>query len=146
MYNVPQEVGVNLYGIKYRSATYMVRKHLYGGASKECDHWHDDAGIVTHHMAFTLEAEQSLQAIDPQLAMPYWDYTYDAYYYNVSGTCGMSCIGSDWADAEIYDLDFFGPIANKTTSYVVTEGIWAYTRVLTDAWEYSDIVNFFFFS
>jgi len=30
MYNVPQEIGVNLYGSKYRSATYMVRKHLYG--------------------------------------------------------------------------------------------------------------------
>ena len=28
-------------------------------------------GIVTHHLAYTLEAEQSLQAIDARVAVPY---------------------------------------------------------------------------
>ena len=31
-------------------------------------------GIVTHHAAYTLEAEQSLQSVDPKVAMAYWEY------------------------------------------------------------------------
>ena len=33
----------------------MVSEHLQGAADKACDHWHDDAGVMTHHVAFTLE-------------------------------------------------------------------------------------------
>ena len=46
---------------------------------KECDHWHDDAGMMTHHMAFTLEMEQAIQSVDPTVCIPYWDYTWDRY-------------------------------------------------------------------
>ena len=52
---------------------------MLGAADKECDHWHDDAGVMTHHVAFTLEMEQSLQTIDASVTIPYWDYTQDAY-------------------------------------------------------------------
>ncbi len=35
---------------------------------------HDGAGVTTHHMGFTLMAEQSLQALSPSVSMPYWEY------------------------------------------------------------------------
>ena len=59
---------------------FLVKEHLHGAADKECDHWHDDAGFFVHHMGFTLELEQSLQSVDPSVAMPYWDYTADAHF------------------------------------------------------------------
>ena len=46
MYSTPQDVGEALYGPKFKSGNYLVRKHLYGAASKDCDHWHDDAGVA----------------------------------------------------------------------------------------------------
>ena len=52
--------------------------HLYGAADKACDHWHDDAGIVNHHVAITWQFEQSLRMIDPRTASHYWDYTREA--------------------------------------------------------------------
>lgn len=36
--------GQKLYGGGYRDMAYFVKKHLYGAADRECDHWHDDAG------------------------------------------------------------------------------------------------------
>ena len=88
-------------------------QHLHGAAAIDCDHWHDNAGIMTHHLAFTLELEQSLQSVDASVSVPYWDYSYDAYYYNASKqTCGSDCIGGDWTESIIWDDDWFGPIPN----------------------------------
>ena len=74
MYTVPMEEGQKLYGSKYVDASSSLRKHLYGAGRTDCDNWHDGAGILTHHMAFTLEVEQALQAIDPSISMAYWEY------------------------------------------------------------------------
>ena len=102
-------------------------------------------GIVTHHLAYTLEAEQSLQAIHPAVSIPYWDYTIDAYYYNTTTTtgagCGAGCWGDEWTESALFRDDWFGPVANATTRYVVASGRWSHMPVLTDAWGYSDIVS-----
>ena len=79
VYATPQADGERAYGLKFRSIERLVAEHLRGAAAKECDHWHDDAGIMTHHVAFTLEMEQALQSVDSTVAIPYWDYTSDAY-------------------------------------------------------------------
>jgi hypothetical protein len=71
----PQDEGETLHGKDYKSLAYLVREHLYGAADKACDHWHDDAGILTHHIGITWEMEQSLRKIEPRTAAHYWDYT-----------------------------------------------------------------------
>ena len=43
MYTTTDAEGVSLYGIKFKSGEQLVRKHLYGAAKRDCDHWHDDA-------------------------------------------------------------------------------------------------------
>lgn len=59
---------------------YFVQLHLDGAGIKDCDHWHDDAGIMTHHIGYTLEFEQALQVVDPSVAIPYWEYTIECQY------------------------------------------------------------------
>jgi len=117
VYKVSQTDGEAIYGSKFRSIETLVAKHLKGAASKECDHWHDDAGIMTHHIAFTLEMEQALQSINPSAAIPYWDYTSDAYIYN------------DWKHSEIFRDDWFGVANPGNDDHVIDRGIWAYTEV-----------------
>jgi hypothetical protein len=34
---------------------------------RDCDHWHEGVGFVTSHMAFTLDYEQCVQSIFPQV-------------------------------------------------------------------------------
>jgi hypothetical protein len=46
------------YGKGYKSLEYILRNHLYGAADLECDHWHDDAGMINHHVAITWQFEQ----------------------------------------------------------------------------------------
>jgi hypothetical protein len=82
LYDLSTEDGQALYGDKYVSAEGLLFRHLNGAGRSDCDHWHDGAGIVVQHMAFTLLAEQSLQAVEPSIAMPYWEYAQDASLYN----------------------------------------------------------------
>ena len=90
--------------------------------------------------------EQSLQSVDASVSVPYWDYSYDAYYYNASKqTCGADCIGGDWTESIIWDDDWFGPIPNASSNYVVDGGgRFSYLPVMTasqGARDYSTITN-----
>ena len=129
VYTVDDKEGQKLWGSKYHSAAWLVREHLYGAADIECDHWHDDAGILNHHIGITWQLEQSLYAIDNKTAAHYWDYTLDASQsYN-------------WWESVIFDDDWFGTVLTNDTDRVVTTGRWAYTPVLEHARGFSNITN-----
>ena len=85
VYATSQEDGETLYGASFKSADWLIREHIYGAAAVECDHWHDDAGILNHHIGITWQMENSMRLVDDSVAMHYWDYTYDASEY-----------GGDW--------------------------------------------------
>ncbi|KAK7239613.1 hypothetical protein SO694_00028267 [Aureococcus anophagefferens] len=91
-YSTEGELGRKQFGKKYLSMEELVATHLEGAADKACDHWHDDAGFVVHHIAFTLLMEQSLQAIDETITVPYWDYTLDELL-------------DDWTQAQMFQED-----------------------------------------
>ena len=88
----------------------------------DCDHWHDDAGIVTHHIAVTWELENSLTAVDSSVAAHYWDYTRDT---------SQADDGSDYVTSNIFNDDWFGPIesSDHPEHHIVNQGIFAYTRI-----------------
>ena len=110
MYNTDDHAGKTLYGDKYVSAEYFSYKHLTGAGKTDCDHWHDGAGIVTHHMAFSLEMEQSLQSIDPRIAMPYWEYGMDTYLYDT------------WSQSPIFSSDWFGDSSPTNGKHAIDDG------------------------
>lgn len=124
LYFTSQKEGVRTYGPAYVSMDSFVAKHLEGAGALECDHWHDDAGIMTHHLGFTLEMEQSLQTVDPTVSVPYWEYSLDAHLYN--GAIQDSPV---WLD------DWLGPMSPASEGYVVDKGRWAHTPVANDAWD-----------
>ena len=126
LYTVDSATGKAKYGDKFNTAEYFVYKHLTGAGTTDCDHWHDGAGLTTHHMAFTLEIEQSLQAIDPSLSMPYWEYGMDTYLYDT------------WEDSPIFDADWFGAnSASNEGHYIDDGGRWDRLKV-PDGDAYSD--------
>ncbi|KAH8046949.1 hypothetical protein JL720_16235 [Aureococcus anophagefferens] len=59
VYALSDDEGRAKYGGDFVSAAWLVREHLYGAADKACDHWHDDAGIMNHHVGITWQLENS---------------------------------------------------------------------------------------
>lgn len=128
-YKVSQEDGERFYGKDYLSLNYLVRQHLYGAASIECDHWHDGAGIVNHHVGITWEMENSLRKIDNTTAAHYWDYTIE-YSKNIL-----------WYTSDIFDDDWFGSNSPTHPDHVVDKGRWRYTEVMSNARDFSIVTN-----
>jgi hypothetical protein len=88
---------------------------------KMCDSWHDNAAFYTAHLGFTLEFEQSMQAVSPIVALPYWDFTKDQYYKDLDGT--------DWKTSHIFGEKWFGHVASKQSDHAIDTGKWAFTEV-----------------
>jgi len=132
-YWVDQDEGESSYGSSYKSSDYLVRLHLNGGADRACDHWHDDAGIMNHHIGVTWLFEKSMRMIDPKTAAHYWDYTRDSVY-NDEG------IGI-WFESPIFKKDWFGASSPGNSKHVVDSGRFAYIPVKKDARGFSNITN-----
>ncbi|KAH8073582.1 hypothetical protein JL721_2885 [Aureococcus anophagefferens] len=116
VYRTPQADGEKLYGSNFKSAAWLVREHLYGAADRSCDHWHDDAGFLNHHVAVTMQLEESLQAVDSKVASHYWDYTVDAV------------LGKNYSRSVFFDEAWFGDSSPAPEQdHVVNTGRWAYT-------------------
>ena len=110
LYTVDAATGVSLYGSKFRTAEQQLWKHLNGAGTSDCDHWHDGAGIATHHIAYTLEVEQALQAVDPTVAMSYWEFTLD------------TITGKPYSSSEIFYPDWFGEANPVNSEKAIRDG------------------------
>ncbi len=131
VYTVPTRDGQQQFGSDYSDIAFFSRMHLLGAADRSCDHWHDDAGLMTHHMSFTLLLERSLQAVNPMVSVPYWDYSRDAYEY-----------GPNWRESVVFNESWFGGTKSQNASLnVIDAGAWAWTGVLADARDFSNITN-----
>lgn len=128
---IPTEVGQRLYGSDYKSKDYFNRVHLYFGGTADCDHWHQGAGFVTSHIAFTLEFEKSTQSIFPDAATPYWDFTMESTFYGAN----------DWRQSKIFSSSWFGDASPENDLHTVTEGRFGWTPAMTHAWNFSAITN-----
>ena len=69
--------GVQRYGPAFRTYDHFVVKHGHAALDSRCDQGHFGPAFGVFHRAFGLEFERSLQAINPTLALPYWDYLLD---------------------------------------------------------------------
>ncbi len=72
LWNVSTEDGQTLYGSNYLSAESITSMHGNLAAEKGCDAIHDGLGFFNSHVALTNIFEQSLQAVNPKVALPYW--------------------------------------------------------------------------
>jgi len=113
---VPTEVGLRRWGRQYRSKDFFTRMHLYFGGTKDCDHWHQGAGFVTSHVAFTLAFERALQSIYPSVTVPYWDITLESTFYEPD----------TWRNSLVFAPDWFGAAAPDNDLRTVTKGRWAF--------------------
>jgi len=131
MQRVPTKIGQRLWGSKYFSKDYFVRIHLYYGGNGDCDHWHQGAGFVTSHMAYSLMFEQTLQAINPSLTLPYWDFTLESTFYEAD----------TWRNSAVFSPDWFGNASPNNELHTVSRGRFAYVSTMANAKDYSAIYN-----
>ena len=74
LWSVSTKEGVEKYGPDYKSIFFFTQIHLDATMYPDCDMLHDGRGFVVGHLYLEAYFEQSLQAVDPRVAMHYLDY------------------------------------------------------------------------
>lgn len=67
--------GKILYGDRYKSINYFSTLHNDGGGNGVCDEFHGGHGFLNNHMYLSAFLEQSLQLVNPRVALHYMEYT-----------------------------------------------------------------------
>ena len=126
--------GQALYGDRYKDIHHVAVIHNDLAGNNMCDFIHGATGyaFVTAHAALGGMVEQAMQAVDPSVSMPYWDYTLDKWLYTDRAPDGQhKSHGSRdllrlW-ESPVWTADFFG--ASDEDTGVIVDGAWAHTKV-----------------
>jgi hypothetical protein len=75
LWTVSTVAGKTLYGDRYKSLYYFAILHNDGGGNTRCDEFHGGSGFLNNHMYLSAFLEQSLQLVNPRVALHYMEYT-----------------------------------------------------------------------
>lgn len=73
--------------------------------------------------------EKSLQAINPSIALPYWDFTLESTFFDASSFRSSFIFSDDW----------FG--SDNKDSYMLQEGRFGKVAIMQNANNYSSLFN-----
>lgn len=127
MWDISEEEGQELYGDSYHNYAYLLEFHYFNAAWIDSDHIHEGNGFAPQHFKMSNIFEKSMQAVEPSISLPYWDFTIEASQ-NISV----------W-DSPLFTPDTFGTLGypnNDTWGWLfesndiddgkIFDGRWAY--------------------
>eukprot|EP00903_Cladosiphon_okamuranus_P019564 g17994.t1 len=119
-YTVSTDEGKAKYGENFFNYKLLTAYHN-ADLSRFC--YHAGLQFLTAHAAFGLMMERSLQAVNPRVSLPFWDYMIEA-----------ETLGTEWMDSPIFDADMFGrAMGSAENGYQLTEGRFANIATILDA-------------
>ena len=117
--------GQKLYGEKYKSIYWLATLHNDGGGNAACDEFHGDVGFLSNHIYLSAYLEQSLQLVNPRVALHYMEYSKYFESFDYAGHLTNQLSGGGWTD--ILTSTFFG--RNDPITGRITDGRWANSPV-----------------
>ena len=86
------------YGPKFVNYKWFTAMHLSRATIDDCTPYHGSMSFLPSHEAFFSRLDESLHAINPRVAQPYWDTTLED-----------ATTGAGWAEAaRVFGADLFG--------------------------------------
>lgn len=114
--------GKELYGEGYQDIWAINRLHFKAGGASTCDHFHAGLGFLVAHSMLSNTFEASLQAVNPKLTLPYWDFTIET-----SSTGGHLGQQEPQRFSPMLTPEYFGDVDEE--DHMVKTSRWAFTEV-----------------
>ncbi|CAM9493178.1 unnamed protein product [Ectocarpus sp. 6 AP-2014] len=115
--------GKELYGDGYADIYAINRLHHKAATHGSCDHFHDGLGFLVSHSVLTNTFEYSLQAVNPKLTVPYWDFTIETS----TSTETVYNPASPYTRTPLLDASWFGTA--DLDDGMVKDGRWAKSEI-----------------
>jgi hypothetical protein len=75
IWQTDETTGQLQYGSDYHDMDYLMGFHFYNAAWQDGDHIHEGLGFFPQHLKLTNMFERSIQAVNPAVTLPFWDFT-----------------------------------------------------------------------
>ena len=147
MWELSEDDGQALYGDAFHNYAYLLEFHYFNAAWIHSDHVHEGNGFLAQHIKMTNIFELSMQAVDPSVTMPYWDFTkenaqgveiWDSALFTANtfgsmvmpnnDTWGWLFSQNDVDDGKIPDGRWANLKADKNTKYTELDYAYGYMR------------------
>ena len=130
-------LGKSMYGDSWACIDEFTRMHANYAGDPECDHMHDGYGFLTQHAGLSMWFEQALQAVNPSVTLPYWDYTIEQHAVHMA--MGDARV---WRESVVFSETWFGEANTKAENLnAVSNGRFAYTSVRLNSANFSSYNN-----
>ena len=110
IWSVDEADGQEKYGENYHNHAWFTSAHYFGSAGIDSDYTHGGHGFIPQHVKLSNRFELAMQAVDPSVTLPYWDYTKDATY------------APSMSDVYVFQESIFGSLTMPNND----EGYWEY--------------------
>jgi hypothetical protein len=127
---VNESDGRQLYGNNYQSESSLIKLHYFSAAQQDQDHLHEGNGFLAQHLKLQTIFEQSLQAVDPSVTLPYWDFTIDSA--NSTETADLFVLQSNTFGNVVYPQEIqhgYTYENDAIASGIIANGKWANRQV-----------------
>ena len=129
LWSMSEEEGKEKYGANFHSSTYIAYAHHFNAAQQNADHIHEGLGFLPQHIKLTNIVELAVQAVDPSVSMPYWDFTMEAKSDDSPFDSFMFTEKTFGTLARPEDAVWgFSYTSNNVTDCAILDGRWAYTK------------------
>ena len=88
--------GMAKYGERYKSIYWFAILHNDGSGNSVCDEFHGDIGFLPNNMFLVNYLEQSLQLVNPKVALPYVEYSMYFESENFEEHLALQLSGGVW--------------------------------------------------
>jgi len=75
LWEYTDEEGQEKFGSNFQNSTWFTRAHYFGASQQDADHIHEGLGFLLNHHKMSNMFEKAMQAVNPSVTLPYWDYT-----------------------------------------------------------------------
>jgi hypothetical protein len=130
MWKISTVEGQKTYGDRYYDIHYLAIVHNDLAGNAGCDFIHGNEGysFLNSHSSLNMMLEQSVQAINPRLSLPYWDYTLDATrlsgkYQTPDGTSKTDGNLLRIWQSDVFSAAYFGSPDSSTGA--IQDGRWS---------------------
>jgi hypothetical protein len=125
LWKYSDEDGKSLFGDGFHHISYFAGMHYFGASQVDADHIHEGLAFLPQHIKMTNMFEAAMQAVDPSIVLPYWDFTID------------SAAGTELEDLAIFQEDTFGSLAlpaDEDMGWISTQNIVEDARIQDGRW------------
>ncbi|KAJ1460117.1 hypothetical protein M885DRAFT_458851 [Pelagophyceae sp. CCMP2097] len=143
MWSHTGEAGRKLFGASFISSDELLAIHATNSALRDNDHFHNGAGFLAQHVRLDTMVLKSLQAIDPSISTPYWDWTIESRMVetgDISSPFETPLWTADWFGSLnfVEDPQVLGPhygvsldefLERGFEAWAIRDGRWKYAKV-----------------